>query len=222
MSEKQYEAVARSIEQRRTWKVIADVSSPVAVDESLRRELDPVVMRALEDSGMAPFHYNRNMDGIAEPWRCHVLWSDTCRQVATQFNHWFDDVKPTNKLPMMLSACGALVLVTWIPQEDPGDKPKEKLKDINEEHLAAASAFTQNLLLLLTAAGLGTYWSSGGQFRTVEMFDQLGIDHRERLLAAVFVDYLPASAENVRERIAGKNRELRSPAESWTRVVELN
>ena len=63
----------------------------------------------------------------------------------------------------MLAACGAMVIVNWIPDHDWGESDG-KLDDVNEEHLAAASAATQSILISLTAAGYGTYWSSGGNF----------------------------------------------------------
>ena len=78
----------------------------------------------------------------------------------------------------------------------------------------------QNLLLVLTARGLGNYWSSGGFFRTRVMFEKLGIDTRERLLGAVFVDY--GAPESEVEIISGKQRDNRSEASSWTRVIELD
>ena len=77
-----------------------------------------------------------------------------------------------------------------------------------------------NLLLLLTAQGYGTYWSSGGQFRTPTMFEKLGIPANEKLIAAVFIEF-PETQDQERERIPGKHRDHRAPAEKWTRVVEV-
>ena len=47
----------------------------------------------------------------------------------------------------------------------------------------------QNLLLALTAKGMGNYWSSGGKLRERAAFNYLSIPQLERLLAAVFVEY---------------------------------
>ena len=119
----------------------------------------------------------------------------------------------------MLAACGALVLVNWIPQFD-DDARQEKQIQINEEHLAATAAATQNLLLKLTACNLKTYWSSGGFFRTPKMFEKLQIDKHEKLLSAIFVDY--GADEQSVEQIAGKNRSIRSDFREWTREVNLD
>ena len=176
-------------------------------------------------AGWAPFHYDRAHEGIAEPWRAHVLWHEDCRTIAANFHRWFDDVKPSNKLPRMLSTCGALVLVTWIPQFQSvtgahSSETPEKQRQVDEEHLAAASAMVQNLLLLLSADSMGTYWSSGGTFRTSAMFERLEIPAQERLLAAVFVEF-PETNSQPLERIAGKQRANRSKTHQWMREISL-
>ena len=214
-----YSTVADVIERRRTWKVLSDPISPRVLPDELCDRLDPLVLDAIVQSGWAPFHYSRNHEGVAVPWRFHIVNSVTCRKLAGKLPDWFQDINPNNKLPAMLSACGALVLVYWLPQFDE-ETAKQKQVQINEEHLAAASCAVQNLLLLLTAAGLGTYWSSGGFFRTAEMSEKLGIDPGEKLLAAVFVDYLPEEAAEGVERIGGKHRESRSPHSKWISKVD--
>jgi len=128
----------------------------------------------------------------------------------------------------MLSACGALVLVTWIPQfhgvtgQPSSDQTltKEKQIQVDQEHLAATAAMVQNLTLILTADAMGTYWSSGGQFRTPAMFEKLGIPTNQRLLAALFVEY-PETISQPKERLPGKQRNNRSANSQWLREVEL-
>ena len=129
----------------------------------------------------------------------------------------------------MLSACGSLVLVSWLPQfasAAPGESAAalapEKRAQVDREHLAAAAAYVQNLLLLLTAAGLGTYWSSGGQLADHSVFEHMGIPHRGQLIAAVFVDYLNEQAPEL-ERLPGKQRDRRDPQCRWIHeVTDLN
>lgn len=215
----EYAIVSDVVRRRQTWKVIADPAHPVAIPESIRQECDAMLHQALVDSQWAPFHYDRNYEGIPEPWRCHVLPTETCRRLAGELGTLIQDLNPNNKLAGMLSACGALVLVTWLPQFDE-DTAKEKQREVNEEHLAAASAMTQNLLLLLTAQKLGTYWGSGTLLRQPAVWKHLGLSPDERLIAAVFVDYLPEAGpdQGIVERIPGKNRSRRSPAEKLIHV----
>ena len=223
------EQIAELIQRRRTLKVLGEVANKVELNPGIIEKNNAIVIKAIQIAGWAPFHYDRGADGIAEPWRVHVVWHQDCRRIATEFFNWFDDVKPSNKLPAMLSACGALVLVTWLPQFKTGFDnasttseavTKEKQTTIDEEHLAATSAMVQNLLLLLTAHSMGTYWSSGGQFRTPEMFKRLGIGLKESLLAGVFVEYPETMTEPV-QRVPGKQRENRSLAFEWLREVNV-
>ncbi len=222
--------IAELVQRRQTMKVLGDVTAKLKLDAQVAGRNDPKVVEAIKVAGWAPFHYDRGVNGIAEPWRAHVLWHQDCQKIAAEFYNWFDDVKPGNKLPSMLSACGALVLVTWLPQFRPGfnaplagseEVAKENQVDIDDEHLAASSAMVQNLLLLLTAHSMGTYWSSGGQFRTRKMLDRLGIGSEESLLAAVFVEY-PETMNQPAQRLPGKQRQSRSQRFEWIREVNLS
>ena len=220
----EFEQVCKAVKSRRTWKVLGEQS--IAIDAQVIESQDAIVERAIATAGFAPFHYDRDVDSVREPWRCYWLKNEVCRQIAGELPAWVAGIKPNNKMPAMLSACGSLVLVTWLPQfADHGnddEENSEKQRQVDEEHLAAASAYVQSLLLLLTAAGLGTYWSSGGLMRSPEVFARLGVGSSERLLAAVFVDYLPGQDEGV-QRIAGKHHPFRSPAEKWCRAItDLN
>ena len=212
-----YEQVASCIRDRKTLKVIGEPSEPVKFSGDTNQPLK-FVRESLKTAGCAPFHYDRNLNELAEPWRVHVIEHELCREIARDMRDWFSDMKPTNKLPAMLAACGALALITWIPQTADEIVDNDKRCDVNEEHLAATAAMVQNFLLLLTAAGYGSYWSSGGQFRTVEMFRRLGIEPGEKLLAAVFIEF-PESQSTDLDRLPGKNREKRSASTKWMRTV---
>jgi len=84
----------------------------------------------------------------------------------------------------------------------------------------------QNLLLLLTAHGMGTYWSSGAALRGPAMFGYLGIPERERLLGAIFIEYPDANDndddddDDTKQRVQGKLRDMRSGG--WVREVGLS
>ncbi len=211
--------VNETIRSRRTFKVLADVENPITFEHPTEA-VDQQVRDLIASAGFAPFHYDRSVDGTPEPWRCHIVWHKDCRRIAREMSNWFPEMKPSNKLPAMLSACGCLVLITWIPHTTVEGASAEKLTTINEEHLAATSAMVQNFLLLLTAANLGSYWSSGGQFKTSTMFEKLSVPATEKLAAAVFVEY-PETQSAPLERLAGKNHAKRTPMSNWTREVNL-
>jgi nitroreductase len=214
-----YDVLKSVIKSRRTTKVLGQAERPVAISPEICEKNRPLVLDAIRVAGWAPFHYARNVDSVAEPWRFHVLWHPSCRAIACDFLRLFPDSKPNNKLPAMLTACSALVIVNWLPQLNLSESA-EKTQEINEEHLAATAAAVQNLLLLLTAQGMGTYWSSGGQFRAQAMFDWLGIPSTERLLAAVFVEF-PEIMDQPLERLPGKHRDQRADVNKWMRIVEV-
>jgi nitroreductase len=221
MNDQAFRHVEKAIRERRTEKVLSPIEDarPIPADvDALRR---PQVLAALETAGWAPFHYVRQPGGVAEPWRAHVLWQDRAIDVA---KHLRDGLGVTSKEPLLLAGCSAAVLVTWLPEfGEPSEKPRspavmEEQRSRDEEHLAAASAMVQNLLLLLTAHGMGTYWSSGGRLRKPELFDTLGIPRGERFLAGVFIEYPEMMDEN-KQRKPGSHRDKRSTR--WIREVDL-
>ena len=221
MSEEAAKIVESVIRQRRTEKVLCDVEHRQEVPDAIANQHRQTILNSIEAAGWAPFHFPRKVDGIAEPWRAHVLWENELQQTAV---HMRDQLKVTSKEPRLVAGCSVLILVTWLPefyktdsrQNSPMDDEAQCMRD--EEHLAAASAMVQNLLLLLTAHGMGTYWSSGGRFRRPEMFEFLGIPTEERLLAAVFVEY-PEMMDDTKERKSGAQRNNRS--DQWIRQVSI-
>lgn len=218
MDNKIIENVIRS---RKTEKVLCDVEEfkPVPVDIAERNR--EIVLQAIKTAGWAPFHYPRKVEGIAEPWRAHILWHDDVKKAATYLR---DELNVTSKEPRLTAASSVLVLVTWLPEfydlesQNTSKLAREDQLARDEEHLAAASAMVQNLLLILTAHEMGTYWSSGGKYRKSEMFRYLGIPNEERLLAAIFVEY-PEMRDDSQERKAGSQRNHRS--EEWIREVSI-
>lgn len=208
--------VAQVIRARRTVKLLGQVDQPVRFDPQVTARFDQVVRNAIADAGLAPFHFDRKIDGVAEPWRTYVLWQDGCRGLAASFGQVFGEIKPGNRIPAMLSACGAVVLVNWIPETEQTFVDPDKRETTNREHLLAVGAYIQNLLLLFEAAGCSTYWSSGGQLGSRTFFDRVGIAAGEVLAGAIFVGYPDPQTVEL-ERLGGGQHARRSPAERWSR-----
>ncbi len=129
-----------------------------------------------------------------------------------------DELGVKTKEPQLAVGCHALVIVNWVPQFYDVPQRSDKQIIVDEEHLAGASAMVQNLLLLLTDQGMGSYWGSGGVLRNAEMFDYLNIPRNERLLGAIHIEYNQGQDES-KERKAGKLRNERSL--DWIREISL-
>ena len=210
--------LASIIETRKTEKILRDPDASPLISVEIQHYLAACLQEDLLTAGWAPFHYPRDVDGLAEPWRAHVLGPEQARMAARFLR---DDLGISSKEPLLAGGCASLVLVTWIPEtrleDSVSDLVAVKRAERDREHLAASSAMVQNLLLLLTSRGLGTYWSSGGAFGGQEMFRYLGIPRDEELLAAVFVEH-PETLSGLEERKPGAHRERRSG--KWIRVIQ--
>ncbi len=210
------ETVRRVIRERKTEKILGDPDNPVEYSEDRLALADALVQAAIRDCGWAPFHYDRQTDGIAEPWRVHWLDKASCRNLGQALPDLIPDMKPGNKMPALLAACGSLALFSWVPHAEGSIADTRKLRQINQEHLAATAAAVQNLLLLLTAQGMSSYWASGTLISDC-LFSQLGIPESYELAAAVFIHYPGGSGPC--QALSGKQRERRSPDQSWFRQV---
>lgn len=212
--------VEQTIRARKTEKVLCQPENAKPISKEVDALRRPQVMDAIKTAGWAPFHFARTPQ-IAEPWRAHVLWQDQALKAAT---HLRDEMNDQTKVPLLLAGCSACVILTWLPEFDGvSDKPRsaavlEEQRIREEEHLAAASAMVQNLLLMLTTHGMGTYWSSGGRLRKPDVFDYLGIPQEERFLAGVFIEY-PEMMDGTKQRKPGSHCDKRSDA--WLREVTL-
>lgn len=209
------DVVRQVIRNRKTKKVLAPVGSPVIYDTATLEHYDEIVESCLADSGWAPFHYDRNLDGIAEPWRVYQLSVASCRRLAGELPQLIPDMKPGNKMPSLLSGCGCLTLFTWVPVTDVADG--KKLDRVNREHLSATAAAVQNFLLMLTAHQLANYWSSGTLIEQY-LFSSLGIPAEHKLAAAVYVHYPNAVGQF--EVVGGKQRARRSRDLAWLKHVD--
>ena len=75
-------------------------------------------------------------------------------------------------------------MVRWSEFED--EEPGFAATLANMEHIAAAAAAIENLLLAATARGVSNYWSSGGVLRSQIVRQLLAIPPAEIVLGAIF------------------------------------
>ena len=212
--------VDQAIRDRKTSKMLATNPISSELDESEVREV-------VELAGLAPFHLavaaehrHGESENALMPWRFYVVSRKAC--VALR-NHLIENGDKT-KVPDMLAAAGVLVQVTWCPDPAEADfVTTEKYgycpTEGNMEHIAAASAAVQNMLLAATSRGFPSYWSSGGPLRRAPVFSLLGIPDREILLGSVFLFSKNAAQQDVTVK-PGKMREKRGEMEDWCRWID--
>ena len=212
-----------SLTKRRTYKVIGDPSRPEEAD----RDQNDLLMQLLAAAGNAPFHYTCDRQHQSHlsspvPWRAYILDAKNCRTLMAELLGNGD----TTKIPNMLAAACFLVQVTWLPDPDSlqsetteKDRPFFSGTLRNMEHLAAASAFTQSLLLAADGAGFKTYWSSGGPLRSRQMSSRLQIPENQVLLGSVFL--FPDELENAEIR-PGSMADARGEVSDWSMHIEFD
>lgn len=221
--------VAQTITARRTTKHFVD---PAARHEKLVRLSDDdraALNHMLAAAGQAPFHkpadestHRQGPLTSVVPWRFHVLEPKSCialvdwleQQAATDTLPWTRAW--SSKIPALLSAAGAAIIVTWLP--NPGSDDNPEFAHANIEHVAAAGAAVQNLLLLAEAQAWDSYWSSGGALREPETFKLLGISASERLLGAIMLN---PRTRDTDKSLPGGLYDQRGDVTQWARHVQL-
>lgn len=209
----------QSIRQRRTVKVVSDTPLPTKpCDEHLIETL-------LESAYYAPFHYpcsaphQQHLPSVL-PWRFYVLDSTACRQLARTL---VEEEIAVGKIVGMLNSADYLIQATWCPQSA---KPthEESLFDgdlVNMEHLAAAGAAIQNVLISATALGHENYWSSGGPLRNSLVFKKMAIPVEEILLGALFIFPSENETDESVAYLPSKRRDKRGSLGDSYRFVNL-
>jgi nitroreductase len=211
-----------AIQNRRTFKLRADPFNPLpaANNDVVKTKVEELV----ELAGKAPFHYespeNRRTDLLsgAEPWRFHTLDCQSCRKLLESLNRAVP-LKAPEGIRQMLAAADALILTTWLPEPSRNKNRTFHPNLKNMEHIAAAGAAIQNLLLAATSKGVNAYWSSGGILRKPKALNYLGISSEEILIGAVFLfpDKFPDSVETK----PGKNADKRGTIKDYMRWIEV-
>ena len=215
--------ILEKLNLRRTFKVIGDLNAPVSIAAQTKNSIDQV----LKASANAPYHYacdrvHKSQMTSPVPWRVHKLDAEGCNKL----KDFLINAGDVTKVPNMLSAADYLLQVTWLPDEgtiisrDAG-KDEEAFKGTmrNMEHVAAASAFIQSLLLAGEEQGYMTYWSSGGALKSDSTFEYLGIPLNQLLLGSIF--FFSKYVEHA-EIKAGAMKDARGDLEDWSIWCELS
>ncbi len=218
-------AIDSVIQTRKSLKILGDLNSPAKIPDDFNTRVDA----AIKVANWAPFHYPANMihrQGTMNsvvPWRFYALSQAMCLKLAHFLTQSDAKIDANSTIVRMLSACGGLVIVTWLPDPKKNPKPSKKkriaFRIIRNEHIAAAGAATQNLLLAAEARDIQTYWSSGGVLQSSDCFKLCGIPDTQKLMGAIFMFPEPHTEM---ETISGKLRNKRGTKDSWMSWVTIN
>jgi nitroreductase len=228
------EAVDHVIRQRKTAKILRSPDDCTPQSQADQAAFMALVQASIDVAGWAPFHKAAHKKSHLKgdltsivPWRFYVLEQTNCcavvahlRKQAEQKAGKMWEKAWDSKIPKLLAGAGALVLVTWLPnppEDDERDSTQPELTTENVEHIAAASAATQNLMLAAEARGLQTYWSSGGVLGSTEMLAWLGIATNQKLLGAIFLGPSSAKAES---SDGGGLRHERGKTSDWCAIID--
>ena len=216
------------IKKRKTEKVLANSTWEISQDqEKLHKTIDDL----LELAAHAPFHKKCDVIHVERsdlksciPWRAYVLDTVNCRLL---YDHIEKENIKAGKISNMLAAADALIMITWLPDSFETKNKSEvcetdfegSLK--NMEHIAAASAAIQNILLGATSRNIPNYWSSGGQLRLPELREYLNISLQEVLLGAIFLFPEDINKPNTIVK-SGLMRESGKELSTWSKRIDLN
>ncbi|MDF1818188.1 MAG: nitroreductase [Immundisolibacteraceae bacterium] len=168
------DAVRQTILQRRTIKPMQ------YSDRSIDKE---IIDDILETARWAPTHK------LSEPWRFALFAGAGKQSLGEYMSGWYRDNTPADKFQQQ-----KFDRLLAVPQQagcaigigmhrDEGERLPE-----DEEVIAVACA-VQNMQLMATAHGLGTFWSSGAIAFARETADFFGFDQRTRGLGVLFMGY---------------------------------
>ena len=215
--------VDRVIQARKTVKALGDLHNPPEIPEDFYYK----VQSAIAMAGWAPFHFPAHEAHISDdlsslvPWRFYTLSQRNCLKLAHAILEQPElETEEDSGIIRMLAACGAMVMVTWLPEPEGSFRARDNARRtfMDEEHLAAAGAATQSLLLAAKAREIDSYWSSGGVLRDWECFELCGIPLQEKLLGAIFL--FPELPEHIDVR-SGRLRDRRGTPDQWMRWVDV-
>ncbi len=215
------------IKNRKTQKVLANNTWAIDSDQD---KLHQTIKELLDLASYAPFHKKCDEVHLSEdlssclPWRFYVLDSHNCRLLLEHINAI--DLK-TGNIASMLATADALILVTWLPNSSDSTATQTEYEAVpfegniqNMEHIAAASAAIQNVLLGATARDIPNYWSSGGALRNQTLRNYLQIPLSQILLGALFLFPKDSELRDADIKL-GQMRNQGKDIKTWSKFLVL-
>ncbi len=168
------EIVRDTILKRRTIKPMQYADRPVE---------QHIIDDILESARWAPTHK------LSEPWRFAVFTGDAKQRLGDYMADWYRQhtleekfqQQKYDRLKSVPAKAGCCIGIGMHRDDE------ERLPE--EEELLTVGCAVQNMQLLATAYGLGTFWSSGAVAFAAETARFFGFDERTRGLGVLFLGY---------------------------------
>ncbi len=174
MSQQLFEQVSNVINSRRTVSR-AKMNGNAVPDE--------LINKLLQLGNMAPNH------GRTQPWQFFVYTGDALAQFgkthgALYWKHTDPEKRMEATVGKLESGAGnASHLVIAVMKR--GANPRIPVI----EEIAAASAAVQNILIGATAAGIATFWSTGGMTHSPALKSHLGLGDEDIVMGLLYFGY---------------------------------
>ncbi len=152
---------------------------------------EELVLEAIETATWAPNHH------VTEPWRFYQLGPETvsrCIELVREMTKARKDARTADFKASAWSEKPGWLVVTCQRSDD---------ELLQREDYGACCAATQNLLLYLWKAGVGSKWTSGDITRDERFFDIVGIDgENEFVVGLIWYGYAKITPEQRRRPLA--------------------
>jgi nitroreductase len=184
-----FEIIADIIKNRRSTK-------PVKMNG--KKIPDEQVKQLLELANWAPTH------GRTEPWRFVVYSGNKVKEFCLQHAELYKTYTPPEKFEQanyekqLHYGDLASHLIVAIMQR--GDSPKIPAL----EEIAATAIAIQNILLGATAAGIASFWSTGGMVHHAVMKDFLQLKKDDVVMSLLYLGYTDEQLEGRRQTEIGE------------------
>jgi len=181
------------------FSVIADVirrrrsSKPVKMNG--KKISDEQVKELLELANWAPTH------GRTEPWRFIVFSGEKRKEFCYQHAELYKSHTPAENFlqptydKLLHNGDQASHIVMAIMKR--GNNPKIPAL----EEIAATAAAIQNVLLGATAAGIASFWSTGGMTHHQVMKDFLQVNEEDVVMGILYLGYTDEKTEGKRQTL---------------------
>lgn len=150
---------------------------------SPRKVHKEVVMELLDSAKWAPTHR------YTQPWEFTIFMGDSCKELSdfqsTLYRESTSEEKfKPEKFEKLVNRPLASSVVIGI-----GMKKDQAGKNPEEEEIASVSIAVQNIMLVATAHGIGSYWNTGGVTYRPETKTFMGLSEGDKFLGFLYLGY---------------------------------